>query len=956
MKSLRIFLLGLWFSVGLPILPGVAEGQSRFPITVTSGGRGPARSDTTKAGADLYGGSANQVRPSLSAGNGGPDSRILGRILDAETMRPLPGAQVQILGTNVGSVAGVEGRYLLRPVQPGTVDLQVTMLGFAPKVIRGVEVPAGDGVQLDVFLEPAAVELEGITVSAAQERGSTVAALREQRAAVGIRNAIVAEQISRSPDGDAAQAIKRVSGVSVQDGKFVFVRGLGERYTVASLNGSRVPSPEPERKVVPLDLFPTNLIQSISASKTFTPAEPGDFSGAAVDIRTKEYPLRRQFSFSASTGYHPDVVGKTILRAPSAGLEWFAFGTGPRKLPAAARQVQVDLPRGPEVNRVINSFRNVWSVREGKGSLPFSWSASVGGTDPLFSTGQELGYLFSLTYSLSDEVHLDQRRAKAGTGGTTYDAYEGESGSRSVLWGGIANLSTMFGTTTRISWDNTYNRSAENEARSEVGVDENTRSTVRVERLTYVERSVLSSRLRGEHQLHPRHRLDWAASVSRVTRAEPDRSEFVTWLDPEVPIWFNDFEGAVRTFGELDEMGLEGSADYQLTFRMGGRSHLFRAGGRYRQTSRDASSQGFRIQAYYWTPTDPRWQLPPEQFFDGRFATDNDFNFLLSRELAGGSYTAEDQLGAGYGMLDLGLASSLRLVGGARVERYALTVRSENSLGQKSKTHRIYTDVLPALTLNWDLAEAHKLRLSAARTLARPEYRELAPITYREVLGGEQVIGNGSLQRTLIDNFDLRWEWYMGLSEAVSVGLFAKRFQNPIEQRFLARSGTDTRTFENAKSAENYGVELEVMKNLAFIAPILEPLSLFSNVTLMESRVNTGNPADPERRMVGQAPYVVNAGLTYGSGSRRWSATALYNVVGPRIINARASGTNVDDVVEQPRHLLDLAFRFPTWGGMLAKVDVKNVLDAPYEVLQGQVTRNFHRSGRSLSFGLSRQF
>lgn len=956
MKPLPILFVGLWFALSSLLSGGGVEAQNRFPLPVTPLSFGQARADTAKTGAESRGGTASHSRQSLSVGNGGPGSRILGKVLDAETMRPLPGAQVQIPGTGVGSVAGVEGRYLLRPVQPGTVDVQVTMLGFAPKVIKGVDVPEGDGVQLDILLQPAAVELEGITVTAAQEKGSTVSALREQRAAVGIRNAIVAEQMSRSPDGDAAQAIKRVSGVSVQDGKFVFVRGLGERYTVASLNGSRVPSPEPERKVVPLDLFPSNLIQSISASKTFTPADPGDFSGAAVDIRTREYPVRRQSSLSVSTGYHPDVVGKTILRAPSAGLEWFAFGTGPRRLPAAARDLRGDLPRGPEVNRVVNSFRNVWSVRQGKGSLPVSWSASLGGTDPLFFSAQEVGYLFSLTYSLSDEVHLDQKRAKAGSGGTTYDAYEGEAGSRSVLWGGIANFSAMFGTATRVSWDNTYNRSAENEARSEVGVDENTRSTVRVERLTYVERSVLSSRLRGEHQLHPDHRVDWAVSLSRVTRAEPDRSEFVTWLDPEVPIWFNDFEGAVRTFGELDENGLEGSTDYQLTFRLGGRSHLFRAGGRFRQTSRDAFSQGFRIQAYYWTPSDVRWQLPPEQFFDGRFATDNDFNFLLSRELAGGSYSAKDQLGAGYGMLDLGLTSAVRLVGGARLERYALTVHSENSLGQASKTRRTYTDVLPALILNMDLAGAHKLRLAATRTLARPEYRELAPIAYREVLGGEQVIGNGALQRTLIDNFDLRWEWYTDLSEVVSVGLFAKRFQNPIEQRFLARSGTDTRTFENAKSAENYGVELEVMKNLAFIAPILEPLSLFGNATVMESRVNTGNPADPERRMVGQAPYVMNAGLTYASGSRRWSATVLYNVVGPRIINARASGTKVHDVVEQPRHLLDLAFRFPLSGGMAAKIDVRNVLDAPYEVLQGQVTRNYHRSGRSLAFGVSRQF
>jgi hypothetical protein len=884
------------------------------------------------------------------------EGRIVGQVLESETLRPLPGAQIQVLGTSMGSLAGIEGRYQIRPVPAGSVDIRVTMLGFAPKTVTGVEVPEGQGVRLDILLEMSALELEGITVTASQARGSQVMALADQRSAVGVQSAITSEQMSRSPDGDAAAAIKRVSGVSVQDGKFVFVRGLGERYTTASLNGNRIPSPEPERKVVPLDLFPSSVIQTITASKTFTPADAGDFSGAAVNIRTREFPTRRQLSLSASTGYHPDIVGKTILRAPTADREWLGFGTIPRTLPHAARNMPPDARRGPQVNQIVNSFRNVWSVRSGEGQLPMSVAASLGGQDPLPLLGQEVGYLLSATYSLSDEVELDQRRARAGAQGSVYDAYEGEAGTQSVLWGGIANFSTMLGTHTRISLDNTYNRSADNQARRETGTDENTRAHVMVDRLTYVERTVRSSQLRAEHQLHPNHRLDWSLSSSAVTRSEPDRSEFVTWLDPDVPVWFNDFEGAVRSFGDLEESSLEGSADYQLGFRLGGRSHLFRAGGRYRETTRDASSQGFRIQAFFWAPDDPRWQLSPEEFFDGRFATDADANFLLSRELAGGSYDARDELTAGYGMVDLGLASWLRLVGGARVEQYRLTVDSQNSVGQASVAERNYTDVLPALALNFDIGGEHKLRLSATRTLARPEYRELAPITYREVLGGEQVMGNGDIERTLIDNYDIRWEWYPGLAEVVSVGLFGKRFQNPIEQRFLARSGTDTRTFENAESAENYGVEVEVMKNLAFVAAALEPLSLFANVTFMESVVNTGNPEDLARRMVGQAPWVLNTGLTYASSSRRTSATAFYNVVGPRIVNARASGTKVDDVVETARHLVDVSFRFPFRGNTWGKIDLKNLLDSPYEIVQGDITRNYHRTGRSISFGVSRQF
>jgi TonB-dependent receptor len=487
-----------------------------------------------------------------------------------------------------------------------------------------------------------------------------------------------------------------------------------------------------------------------------------------------------------------------------------------------------------------------------------------------------------------------------------------------------------------------------------VGTDENTRALVQIDRLSYVERVVRAHQLRGEHQLGMRHRLDWSATTSEVNRSEPDRSEFVTWLDPDVPVWFNDFEGAVRTFGALEERSQEAGANYEFSFGANrGSPNRIRTGASYRTTERDARSQGFRIQAFDWSPTDPRWQASPEEFFDGRHAGPGDDVFLLSRELSGGSYGAEDALVAAYLMAEVNLLDRLRLVGGARVEQYDLTVDSENQLGQAQSTDLSYTDVLPALSAIVEVGENHQLRLAASRTLARPEYRELAPITYREVLGGEQVIGNSELERTLIQNFDVRWEWYPGPGEVLSLGLFAKRFDNPIEERYLARSGTDTRTFANAESATNEGIEAEVAMGLGRLSGRLEPLSLFSNLTVMRSRVVTGNEEDVERSMVGQAPYVFNTGVTWSQPQSGWSGTLLHNVVGERIVNARASGATVSDVVEQPRHVVDFSLRFPLLGSASGKLDFKNLLDAPVEVLQGSVVRSSYRTGRSVSVGVS---
>ena len=306
-------------------------------------------------------------------------------------------------------------------------------------------------------------------------------------------------------------------------------------------------------------------------------------------------------------------------------------------------------------------------------------------------------------------------------------------------------------------------------------------------------------------------------------------------------------------------------------------------------------------------------------------------------------------------MGDVALGDRIRVIGGARIEQYDLEVNSQNNLGQDNQSLQDYTDVLPSLAVNVDLSDRQKLRFSVARTLARPEYRELAPIAYREVLGGEQVIGNQDLERTLIDNFDIRWEFYPTLTDVVSIGVFAKNFDSPIEQRYLGRSGTDTRSYENAVSASNLGLELELVQGLGLLSPALEPLSLFSNLTLMRSEVDTGNPEDDERTMVGQAPWVVNSGLTYTNSTQNYSATVLFNSVGERIVSARPSGRGVPDAVERPRPALDFSLRFPLPGGASGKIDLKNLLDSPYELRQGTVIREYYRSGTSASFGVSWQ-
>lgn len=879
--------------------------------------------------------------------------QITGRVVDAGTGRPVAAARVAVQGLQLAANAGVDGRYTITGVPAGAQALSVSALGYGTKTVTGVQVPAGGAVTQDVSLSAATLLLESVTVTAQAERGSVTQALDEQRTAIGVVNALGAEQIARSPDGDAAQAIRRVSGVTVQEGRYVVVRGLSERYTTAALNGARIPSPEPERRVVPLDLFPAALLQTVSTTKTFSPNLAGDFSGALVNIRTREYPSESVLSFSSSLGFNPEVTGRTLLLPPLGRVDYTGFGSG-RGLPAevaAFGDFQDGGITSADYNRMVGAFRNVWLPQERTGGLNGSTSISLGGTRPVF--GRDLGYVGSFSYSRDFEVLADHRRAQVlledqETGAVREtDRFTGDVSRVNVLWGGVLNLSTSLGENHRISLNNTYNRSSESEARADSGSIEITGLELIVNRLRLVERSVRSNQLRGEHQLGPGG-LEWTLTSSGVTRAEPDRSEWVLDTSGGTRRWYAiSNEAAVRTFGDLDEQSWEGGADYSLPLGAGGR-HRLSFGGAYRTTDRDADNTSYSISAL-GLPEDAT-ALSPGEIFDGRFTGEDDRYFLVVPLGVGGSYRAEDRLAAGYGMVELGLTDRVRVVGGARVERSEVTVTSDPTFGQVDVARPRYTDVLPALAVNVDLTDRQKLRLSASQTLARPEYRELSAISYRDVIGEELVRGNGALRRTLIQNYDARWEWYPAADEVVSLGVFAKRFDGPIERIYLPTSGSRIVSFANAESALNYGVELELRRSLGMLGPAGESFSVITNATLVHSEVKVVGE-DEDRPMVGQSPYVVNAGLAWSPADGRTSATVLYNVFGRRITSAGAGV--LPEVYEQPRGVLDLSLRHAWHGRWSLKVDAENLLDADYEFTQGGVVRQSYRTGRSLSLGIT---
>ena len=904
--------------------------------------------------------------PAMAGAQAPTTGRIVGRILDATSGAGLSDAGVQVVGTPIGTMSGVDGRFTIANVPAGTVTIMVRRIGYAPKTITGIYLEGGKTLPQDVSLAQASVQLTAQVVTAESERGSVNEALDQQRNSVNVVSSITAEQIAKSPDGDAAQAVGRVSGVSVMDGKYVFVRGLGDRYTQTSLNGARIPSPEPEKKVVPLDLFPTGLLQSITTVKTFTPDQPGDFAGASVDIQTREFPAQRTWAMSTSTGASDAVLGRRVLMPSRVAGDLFASGAGARALPGFVRQFgnfANSFPGQADYNRMVSEFRNSWTPQGQEGGLNGSTSVSVGGNDPVL--GQRIGYLVSGTYSYTQDAKLDQVRALAlaQTGATPseIDRYEGSTGRSSVLWGGLANFSTLVGARTRVALNNTYNRTMDSEARSERGLSENLGIPFTIARQKYVERSVRSSQILVQSDLTARQKFELSLSASGVTRTEPDRSEFVQaiFTDPNTgtamtPQWFSSSnEGAVRTYSDLTEDAWEARSHYRLQFGEAGRTLAVKVGGVGRRATREANSSAYSINASGITQAER--ELAAERIFDGRYTAPGDNVWRVTPIGVGGTYSASDYLFGGFAMIEKEFGPRWQLISGARVEYSDVLVTAQPTIGAVSSTNPTFTDVLPALALTFRPSESVNFRISASQTVSRPEYRELAPIQYREVMGFDNVLGNPDLQRALIQNYDLRWEWYLGAGEVVSIGAFAKRFTNPIERVYRGSSGTRIITFVNAEGADNYGLELEGRKSLDFLADRLANFSVSANATLMQSQIRLGDQSiavtNSKRSMVGQAPYMFNTGLTWTSNSGASSATFLYNVVGARI--TEAGEVPLPDVKELERHMVDFSVRFPIGDRFSGRFDAKNLMDAPYRLMQGPITRESYRMGRGYTFGMS---
>ena len=937
------------------------------------------------------------VSSALSAPNQGV---ITGRVIDKETGEPLPGVNVVVEGTQFGAATDLEGFYRIEYLPAGSYRIMASMIGYSKVRITDVKVEPKKVTTINFSLGIEVIKGQEVVVSARALRNTEAALLKSRQKSEAVSDAISAEAISRAGAGTAADAMNNVTGAAVVDGKYVYIRGLGDRYTSTLLNGAEIPNANPYKHAGSLDIIPSSLIDNIVTSKSFTPDKPGSFAGGTVNINTKDFPEHFKVSFSATSAYN----SKTSLKSGSAlgyaggKKDWLAMDDGTRSIPSLVRSSKNAIPDigsagtdyelAKKLDAVTRSFTPVMTPTTITPPVNQSYVFSVGSQFNLL--GRPLGLLSSLTYSNAYSSYTNgvYARYDLGTQATTTSALQTDAlltdakTTNDVLWATMLKTSYKLSQNHILTFNGLYNRNGESTARSLQGkytYDLDKRKTFLTSALEYSERALGSLQLTGEHYLPflAGARLHWKASTIEARENEPDLRFFTAnygQKNGKIQYGIKPNTPPTRYFRDMDENNREFSLNLNLPLdRWTGKKGFFKTGGFVAHKVRHF---GERLFVYHQSPrfnydgniehlfADSNVGLVDStvRVINGTTYKRYNFGLVISETITPASnYTGQSDVSAFYAMFDLLLSRKLRLITGARYETTNISVVTEDETKDKGQM-RTY-DLLPSVNIVYTLTPNMNLRFAYGRTLARPNFREIAPYASFDFVGGDVYIGNPHLKRTLIDNFDLRWEWYSRPGEIYAVSVFSKAFQNPIETVIL--DANREIMWQNVDEARVRGLEFEIRKGLDVVAPALQNFIVGGNLSLVDSRVDIGpkelllihatRPDAPASRpFQGQSPYLLNLNLTYDNHQHGFVASLYYNVFGSRLSKVSLGGT--PDVFEQPAHMLNLTVTKKIVKRVDFKFSAKNMLDTEYKksvtFKKREYVYSLYKLGRTFSAGL----
>ena len=906
---------------------------------------------------------------------------IKGRVLDAVTLESLPGANIFVTGTQSGTITNLDGYFELSIVQGGPVDLRVSYISYQTEIINGIHVSAGDIKILDVKLRPVTTDLEEVVVEGRFKKRSEIALLKMKGESATFMDGISSQEMSNLGVSDAAGALQRVTGLSVESGKYVYVRGLGDRYSKVTLNDAVIPGLDPNRNTVQMDIFPTGMIENMVVNKTFAANLPGDFSGGHINITTKDFPDVFTLTFSTSLGYNPQAnLQSDYLSYEGGKLDWLGIDDGTRELPEAGRNIPYySNPNKTALTDITKSFNKTMGPSKKKSFFDHSHSFSIGNQIKLF--GRPLGFTAGLSYSRKHNYYDNgqasfYRRIGANEPILNKEFSYSDSKSRTdVLIGGILNMQYKLAKNHKIGIHLIRNQNGEDVSRymygetqtDEIGTGRETRT------LKFVQRNLTSGQIKGEHilQSFARIRINWLSSYTRSRQDEPDIRFFTNGhfpeyegTDAEFEISPSKYKVPTRLYRDLWETNFNNKLDVTVPFKFNGYHADFQFGTSHVYKNRQFSER--RIN--YIRNTDNFNGSITEYLSDTNIGLNEQGGFGLYVQDATNtknSYQANQSVFSQYAMINMALFAKLRVVAGIRFEQTNIFSQSEND--RYAPGELVLADLLPSLNLTYALKENMNLRAAFNRTLARPTFREIAPFESEDFQGGIVYVGNPELQRTLIDNVDFRWEYFMKPGEIISVSTFYKNFINPIELADDIRSNNPQLTWQNVDKAKVLGFELEMRKRVNLGNPETK-LFVGANFTLLRSYVSIDSlelisilESDPshsgKRTMYGQAPYIVNSFIHYHNDRHGLGAHLGYNISGEKLaIVMRAPTPNV---FEQSFGQLDfsIAKEFGAKKNLSLKFSVHNILNATnkstYELDEQEYTFSRYRPGRTFSLGFA---
>lgn len=835
------------------------------------------------------------------------DVKLSGKIVNTRN-EPLAGATVKIDQKQVS--ADVEGKFYLSISTGKKYIITVSNVGYETKEITEVEAVLNQENYIEIVLqESSKSNLEGVvikSVSRRQENTSSLLAFQKNNTAMS--SGIAADFIRRTPDKNTGEALKRVSGASIQDGRFVIVRGLSDRYNAAVINNAQLPSTEPDKKAFSFDVIPSSLIDNIIINKSATPELPGEFAGGLVQINTKDVPGRDLLSVGISFGFNTNSVFRDFTSNKRSSTDWLGFDDGSRSLPK-------NFPKNAQTYRNGNLTSQLeWSklfdgnkyAEENSSALPTQTYSLTWGNSINFKNGGVLGTILSLQYRNSMLKYDVNRKLHQQDGEEVVNLHDDQN-RYSVNAGAIANITYVRGRH-KISFKNLFNQLFEDNYYTRSGFNNDRVQDVYFLSSVLNQRSLYSGQLEGDHQLTAGGvRLRWNGNLSYNGKTQPDLRT-ISYNRPRntaSPYEYND-DDTRRFFSDLKDYGYGANGTLTIPFELGKLKQTFKAGGSTLIRIRD-----FRSRIFQYTPAsasgfDPSLaSLPFDQIFKIENISSSGFKlneFTNNQD----RYFGVSVLNGMFGMFDNRIGSVTRLVWGVRVENFQqfLTTRDVTSKRVNIKTEK--WDLLPSFNLTLSPNIKNNIRLSGSRTVARPEFREIAPFSFYDYEVNYAVNGNPELERTSIANADARYEFYPKGGEAISIGVFYKDFRDPIELRLDPSSVLDRRNYgySNADKAYSAGLEFEVRKNLDFIDASLSNFNLFSNLTYIYSKVTLQGSTTTTRPLQGQSPYLVNVGLQFNSRDGGWSGSALYNRMGQRL--ALVGNFDFPDIYERPRDQVDV--------------------------------------------------